>query len=222
MNKLTKEDLYDEVEDIISATDFIEKTEVPSCSSSSQGRVLTPAVRPRYHRYPTGIVRWSRLRCLGHPFLIPLQVCFGQSPPPETRDHVSYALTTTVHRPFAETLAATRASLAEQGFGVLTEIDIQATLKAKLDVDVLPQVILGACRPPLAHAALQVEPSVGLLLPCNVVVRTLDDDTTLVQALDPKVMVSLTENDALTSVADEAGERLSAALDALTHVPAGP
>ena len=129
---------------------------------------------------------------------------------------MSYALTTTVHRPFPETLAATRASLADQGFGILTEIDIQATLKAKLDVDVPPQVILGACRPPLAHAALQVEPSVGLLLPCNIVVRTLDDDTTVVEALDPKVMVSLTQNEALSSVADEAGRRLAAALDALT------
>jgi uncharacterized protein (DUF302 family) len=134
---------------------------------------------------------------------------------------VSYALTTTVRRPFAETLAATRASLADQGFGILTEIDIQATLKAKLDVDVPSQVILGACRPPLAHAALQVEPSVGLLLPCNIVVRSLDDTTTLVEALDPKVMVSLTGNDALAPVANEAGQRLAAALDALTNAPAG-
>jgi uncharacterized protein (DUF302 family) len=128
---------------------------------------------------------------------------------------VSYALTTTVRRPFAETLAATREALADQGFGILTEIDIQATLKAKLDVDIPPQVILGACRPPLAHAALQVEPSIGLLLPCNIVVRTLDDDTTVVEALDPKVMVTLTQNDALTSVATEAGQRLAAALDTL-------
>ena len=134
---------------------------------------------------------------------------------------MSYALTTTVHRPFAETLAATRASLADQGFGILTEIDIQATLKAKLDVDVPQQVILGACRPPLAHAALALEPSIGLLLPCNVVVRTLDDDTTVVEALDPKVMVSLTQNDALSLVADEAGQRLAAALDTLTRAPEG-
>ena len=134
---------------------------------------------------------------------------------------MSYALTTTVHRAFADTLDATRASLTDQGFGVLTEIDIQATLKAKLDVDVPAQVILGACRPPLAYAALQVEPSVGLLLPCNVVVRYLDDDTTVVEALDPKVMVSLTQNDALSLVADEAGQRLAAALDTLTHALAG-
>jgi uncharacterized protein (DUF302 family) len=133
---------------------------------------------------------------------------------------MSYALTTTVRRPFADTLAATRASLVDQGFGILTEIDIQVTLKAKLDVDIPQQVILGACRPPLAHAALQVEPSVGLLLPCNVVVRTLDDETTVVEALDPKVMVSLTQNDALSTVADEAGQRLAAALDALTNAHA--
>ena len=78
------------------------------------------------------------------------------------------------------------------------------------------QVILGACRPPLAYAALQAEPSVGLLLPCNVVVRYLDDETTVVEALDPAVMVSLTHNEALSLVADEAGRRLGAALDTLT------
>ena len=129
---------------------------------------------------------------------------------------MSYALTTSVRRSFADTLAATRESLVDQGFGVLTEIDIQATLKAKLDVDVPAQVILGACRPPLAHAALQVEPSVGLLLPCNFVVRYLDDETTVVEALDPKVMMSLTHNDALSSVAEDAGGRIAAALATLT------
>jgi uncharacterized protein (DUF302 family) len=133
---------------------------------------------------------------------------------------MTYALTTTVRRPFGDTLAATRTSLVDQGFGVLTEIDMQATLKAKLDVDVLPQVILGACRPPLAYAALQVEPSVGLLLPCNVVIRALDEDTTVVETLDPKVIVSLTHNDALSSVADEVGQRLAAVLDTVTQAPA--
>jgi uncharacterized protein (DUF302 family) len=129
---------------------------------------------------------------------------------------MSYALTTTVHRPFDETLTATRDALSGQGFGVLTEIDLRATLKAKLDVDVPAQTILGACRPPLAHAALEAEPSVGLLLPCNVVVRDLGDGSTLVEALDPAVMVTLTGNPALGTVADEAGRRLAAALAALT------
>lgn len=133
---------------------------------------------------------------------------------------MSYALTTTVRRPFADTLAATRASLTDQGFGVLTEIDMQATLKAKLDVDIPSQVILGACRPPLAYASLQVEPSIGLLLPCNVVVRSLDEETTIVETIDPSIMVSLTGNEALSSVADEAGRRLTAALVAFTHTNA--
>jgi uncharacterized protein (DUF302 family) len=98
---------------------------------------------------------------------------------------------------------------------VLTEIDIRATLKAKLDVDVEPQVILGACRPPLAHAALQAEPSVGLLLPCNVVVRAAAEGT-IVEALDPQVMVTLTGRPELQPVADEVSRRLAAALAELT------
>ena len=129
---------------------------------------------------------------------------------------MSYALTTTVRRAFNDALDATRVSLSDQGFGILTEIDLQATLKAKLGVDIPAQVILGACRPPLAYATLQAEPSAGLLLPCNVVVRYLDEETTIVEALDPQVMVSLTHNEALSEVSDEAGRRLAAALDSLT------
>jgi uncharacterized protein (DUF302 family) len=129
---------------------------------------------------------------------------------------MSYALSTTVDRPFAPTLEATRSALADHGFGVLTEIDLAATLKTKLDVDVPAQVILGACRPPLAHAALQAEPSIGLLLPCNVVVRSVDADRTLVEAMDPEVMVTMTGNDALAEVAADARARLTAALDSLT------
>ena len=129
---------------------------------------------------------------------------------------MGYALAVTVERPFVPTLEAVRAALGEQGFGVLTEIDLAATLKAKIGADIPPQVILGACRPPLAHAALQAEPSIGLLLPCNVVVRAVDDTTTLVEAMDPEVMVALTRNDGLGEVAQDAGRRLSAALASLT------
>ncbi len=129
---------------------------------------------------------------------------------------MGYALSTTVDRPFADVLEATRAALGDQGFGVLTEIDLAATLEAKIGAQIPPQVILGACRPPLAHAAVQAEPSVGLLLPCNVVVRAVDDATTLVEALDPQVMVTLTGNPGLEGVAADAGGRLQAALEALS------
>ena len=127
---------------------------------------------------------------------------------------MSYALSTTVTTPYDETVEAVREALAEQGFGVLTEIDIRATLKKKLDVDVPAQVILGACRPPLAHAALQAEPSIGLLLPCNVVVRETEDGT-VVEAVDPQTMVAMTDNGDLQPVADEAKERLEKALATL-------
>lgn len=128
---------------------------------------------------------------------------------------MSYALTATVEQPYEQTVARVREALAEQGFGILTEIDIRATLREKLDVDVPPQVILGACRPPLAHAALQAEPSIGLLLPCNVVVRAIDESTTLVEAVDPELMVELTGNSELRTVADDATNRLGLALDSL-------
>jgi uncharacterized protein (DUF302 family) len=128
---------------------------------------------------------------------------------------MSYALTVTVDSDFQEALAATRERLADEGFGVLTEIDLAATLKTKLDVDIAPQVILGACRPPLAYAALQADPSVGTLLPCNVVVRALDEHTSLVEALDPDAMMSLSGSDAVRTVATDAKQRLSAALTAL-------
>ena len=126
-----------------------------------------------------------------------------------------YALSTTVDLPFAAALAAAKEQLAREGFGVLSEIDLAATLHAKLGVDGAPQVILGACRPPLAHAALQAEPSIGLLLPCNVVVRALDEGHTVVEAMNPDAMVALTGNAELEPVASEAGERLRRALAGL-------
>lgn len=123
---------------------------------------------------------------------------------------------TTIMTPlgFDDAVDMTRAALAEQGFGVLTEIDVQATLKNKLGEDMEPYVILGACNPQLAHQALGVERDIGLLLPCNVVVRR-DGERTLVQALDPQVMVTLPGRPELQSVADEAGRRLRAALAAV-------
>ncbi|WP_405877120.1 DUF302 domain-containing protein [Streptomyces sp. NBC_01136] len=116
---------------------------------------------------------------------------------------------------FATTVSHVRDALAEQGFGILTEIDVAATLKAKLDQDMEDYVILGACDPSLAHRALETDRTVGLLLPCNVVVRT-DGDRTAVHVLDPGTMVALTELDALRPVAEEATRRLDAALASLT------
>jgi len=127
---------------------------------------------------------------------------------------MSYGSNVTTRLGFEKAVECTRAALAEQGFGVLTEIDVQATLKSKLDHDMEPYLILGACNPQLARQALDLERDIGLLLPCNVVVRR-DGDQTLVQALDPQIMVSLTDRPELQSVADEAGRRLNAALSAV-------
>ncbi|MGW6985424.1 DUF302 domain-containing protein [Streptomyces sp. NPDC054932] len=118
---------------------------------------------------------------------------------------------------FATTVAAVRDALAAQGFGILTEIDVTATLKAKLGHDMEDYLILGACNPPLARQALDADRAIGLLLPCNVVVRA-DGDRTAVQALDPGVMVTLTGLPALQDIADEATHRLDAALNALESV----
>jgi uncharacterized protein (DUF302 family) len=109
-----------------------------------------------------------------------------------------------------------RAALKEQGFGVLTEIDVRATMREKLGIDVEDYLILGACNPPLAHRALEIDRQIGLLLPCNVVVRADSPDATLVQALDPQVMVEVTGQPELKAVADEAATRLRAALAALS------
>lgn len=111
-------------------------------------------------------------------------------------------------------VAATKAALQEQGFGTLTEIDIRQVLKDKLDVDVDPQVIIGACNPQLAHRAMGVDPRVATLLPCNVVVRA-EDGRTVVEALDPAMMADVSGVPALAEVADEAARRIQLALDAV-------
>ena len=129
----------------------------------------------------------------------------------------SYTLSATIARPYDEVLETTRGALSDQGFGILTEIDLAATMKAKLGVTLPPQVILGACRPALAHAAIQVDPSIAALLPCNVVVRSVDDTTTVVEAFDPDAMMGLADDGALDPVASDATQRLTAALAALSQ-----
>ncbi len=129
-----------------------------------------------------------------------------------------YTLSITAERPYEEMVAAVREQLAEAGFGVLTEIDLKATLKTKLDVDVAPQIILGACRPELAHQALQAEPSIAALLPCNVVVRSLGETTSVVEAFDPAIMTTFVDepSETLRAVAHDARTRLTSALEALS------
>ena len=128
---------------------------------------------------------------------------------------MSYGTHITLDEPFTEAVARVRAALAERGFGVLTEIDVTATLKAKLGEQIEDYVILGACNPPFAHQALEVDRSIGLLLPCNVVVRAAAEGT-VIEALDPQVMVTLTGRPELKPVAGEVSRRLAAALAELT------
>lgn len=130
---------------------------------------------------------------------------------------MSYAITGTTNVGFAEAVDAIKASLAEQGFGVLTEIDMTATLKQKIDADIAPYTILGACRPVFAEQSVRVEPQIGLLLPCNVVVRELDGGVIEVSAIDPDVMVEMTGNQQMAELAAEARTRLSAAVAAVTQ-----
>jgi len=130
---------------------------------------------------------------------------------------MAYGTTVVLDLPFDLAVAAVRRTLSDEGFGVLTEIDVQATMKTKLDADLEPYLILGACNPPLAYKALQTEPSVGLLLPCNVIVRQTEQGT-VVEAIDPMTLVSISGNLALQPLVDEVAGRLNAALAALADL----
>ena len=127
-----------------------------------------------------------------------------------------YGFGVTVAMPYDRAIERTRTALKEQGFGVLTEIDVKKTLKEKLDADFRPYVILGACNPGLAHRALQADLGVGLLLPCNVVVYDNGDGTSTVEALDPEAALGIVgDNAAIASVAHEAGALLRRAVESL-------
>ncbi|MDQ6617029.1 MAG: DUF302 domain-containing protein [Actinomycetota bacterium] len=128
---------------------------------------------------------------------------------------MDYAKTITVDLPYGQAVTAVKEAFKTQGFGTLTEIDVQATLKEKLGADIEPYLIIGACNPQLAYQALDVTRDIGLLLPCNVVVRE-HAGTVVVQALDATVIAAVPGLPELEPIAAEAGRRIQAALDDLT------
>jgi uncharacterized protein (DUF302 family) len=134
----------------------------------------------------------------------------------EVIDTCVYGMTTTVNLPYESAVERVRDALAAEGFGVLTEIDVRATLQKKLGVDFRPYIILGACNPPLAHRALTAERNIGLLLPCNLIVYAGDrSGESVVAAVDPEVSLSRVGNEALAPVALDVKTRLRRVLDAV-------
>ncbi len=128
----------------------------------------------------------------------------------------NYSFGTTVSHPYAETVTRVKDALKQEGFGVLTEIDMQATLKEKLGEDFEPYLILGACNPQLANRALQAEHEIGVLLPCNVVIHAHGDGQTRVSIMDPVAALGIVGSDAIQPIAKEARERLDRALASLS------
>jgi uncharacterized protein (DUF302 family) len=130
---------------------------------------------------------------------------------------VKIALSTKLHTSFDDAVKRTRDALAQQGFGVLTEIDMKATLKAKLGEEMEDYLILGACNPQFAHRAVNVDRRIGVLLPCNVVVRAdpAEPDTVIIDAMNPRLMVDVTEEPGLVEIADAVAGRLQQAIDSL-------
>lgn len=129
---------------------------------------------------------------------------------------MTYYMAATLQMPFDEAIERAEAALKAEGFGVLTRVDIQATLKSKIDVDFRPYTILGACNPKLAHEALQLEDKVGIMLPCNVVVQQSEDGAVEVAAIDPVASMQAIDNPALREAAMVVRDKLMRAIKALT------
>lgn len=129
---------------------------------------------------------------------------------------MTYYMAATLQMPFDEAIERTEAALKAEGFGVLTRVDIQETLKSKIDVDFRPYTILGACNPKLAHEALQLEDKVGTMLPCNVVVQQSEDGAVEVAAIDPVASMQAIDNPALREAAMVVRDKLMRAIKALT------
>lgn len=132
------------------------------------------------------------------------------------KEYLAYGLKRSIPLPLGQADQRVREELQKEGFGILTEIDVKATLKAKLDVEFKPYKILGACNPPLAHRALTEEVDIGLLLPCNVILYEGDSpDTTVVGVINPTVQLGITGRPDIQPLAEEVGTRMRRALDAL-------
>jgi uncharacterized protein (DUF302 family) len=132
-----------------------------------------------------------------------------------TFSQTTYGFGIALDLPYAQAIEQTRAALKTEGFGVLTEIDVKATLKEKIDVDVEPYIILGDCNPQLAYRALQAEPEIGLLLPCNVIVYSAGEGKSRVAVMDPNAAMGIVGTNAIAEVASDARERLERALNTL-------